>query len=176
MLCHFSLKSNLRVWLILETWRRYQIALHAVQLSLRKGGGRGEGAELFQGFPNSSEGGSPSREEKPIWNWLTVRFAAAWRLSKFYFFSCSFFYSYLALIIFLICYTVRISLIRYQTIITRKRNSAAKWAVRWTFDQEAWVSALPGSFLGLGRTVTIWRTLVLRRKNSNTATRLRRIS
>lgn len=33
-------------------------ALHAVQLSLRKGGGRGEGAELFQGFPNSSEGGS----------------------------------------------------------------------------------------------------------------------
>ena len=32
------------------------IALHAVQLSLRKGGGRGEGAELFQGFPNSSEG------------------------------------------------------------------------------------------------------------------------
>lgn len=44
------------------------IALHAVQLSLRKGGGRGEGAELFQGFPNSSEGGSPSRKEKPIWN------------------------------------------------------------------------------------------------------------
>lgn len=46
-------------------------ALHAVQLSLRKGGGGGERVlNYFKGFLIRARGevGSPSREEKPIWN------------------------------------------------------------------------------------------------------------
>ena len=88
MFCHFSLKSNLRVCLILKTWRRYQTLWSSTLSNYHheKGGGGG-GAELFQGFLNSSVGRSPSR---PIWNWLKVRFAAACRLSEFYF-SCPYY-------------------------------------------------------------------------------------
>ena len=87
MLCHFSLKSNLRVCLILKTWRRYQTLWSSTPSNYHHEKGGGGGAELFLGFLNSSVGRSPSRGEGPIWNWLKVRFAAACQLSEFYF-SC----------------------------------------------------------------------------------------